>query len=159
MTDNDLLGHLKRYRFSRELVEKVERRDILKLAGMARKEDVKQIEEALEMTTEQKRAYETSIAERLKIKPYEILIDKPNIDRYFVQESAIPVSRANEIIGNLRDISRLAEPIGRQHEFLWTMRLYAPEKLKEKARREFNKQTGIELQKPSRAPFKRVSEI
>lgn len=92
ITDNDLLRHLEKYNFSKELVEKIEKRDILKLAGMARREDIKEIKEALEMTTEQKHAYEATIAEKLKIKPYEILIDKPNVDRYFVQESTILVS-------------------------------------------------------------------
>ena len=152
MIDLELLLQLKNYKFSKELVEKIEKRDALKLAGIARRERIERMREALEMTPEQRHEYENKIADKLGIEPYEIFVDKPNIDRYFIPESSIPVSGRGRIVGKLRDIhiSKLADPISRQHEYLWSIRLYAPRKLKDKARAEFNKLTGIELNKPGR---------
>lgn len=155
MRDLELLLRLKNYKFSKELVERIEKRDALKLAGIARREKIERMREALEMTPKQRHEYENEIANKLGIEPYEILVDKPNIDRYFIPESSIPVSSGDKIVGKLRDIhiSKLADPISRQHEYLWSIRLYAPRKLKDKARAEFNKFTGIELNKPGRPPL------
>jgi HD superfamily phosphohydrolase len=155
MRDLELLLRLKDYKFSKELVEKIEVRNTLKLAGVALRERIERIREAFEMTPEQRHEYENTLADKLGIEPYEILIDKPNIDRYFIPESSIPVSSGDKIVGKLRDlhISKLADPISRQHEYLWAIRLYAPEKLKGKARIKFNKLTGIELGKPGRPPL------
>ena len=152
MRDLELLLRLKNYKFSKELVEKVEERDTLKLAGIVPREKIERVRKAFEMTPGQRHAYENRIADKLRVKPYEIMIDKPNIDRYFVPESSIPVSRGDKVIGKLRDlhISKLADPISRQHEYLWAIRLYAPRKVKDEARTEFNKITGIQLDKPGR---------
>jgi len=147
MNDMELLKQLKSYKFSKEIVEKIERRDMLKLAGIARKEEIKQAKEAFEMTAKQRHEYENQVADKLARPSYEVFVDKPNINRYFIQESSIPVSSGDKIIGKLHDtnISKLAALISSQHESLWAIRLYTPRKVAEKARDEFNKLTGIEL--------------
>lgn len=155
--DGRLLSKFEKYKYSRELVRQIRTRSLLKLAGIALRDFLQrsggQIGITEEMTRNKRWEWENMIAENLKregVKPYEIIIDKGKKDRYVIQEAKIPVYHGEEELGSLEDVSGIAKDINAQHVKLWGIRLYAPEKLLEKARKEFTKVSGIELQKPSK---------
>lgn len=153
--DARFLEELAKYTYSRELVEQIRNRSFLKLAGEALTDSFdkpgghKKI--ADEMTPEKRRDWENRIAQELRVKPYEIIIDKGNMDRYVAQEAKIPVYRGEENLGLLETFSPYARNINSQHLRLWGIRLYSPENKMDEARKEFKKVSGgIELQKPTR---------
>lgn len=155
LTDGELLSELEKYKYSEELVKNIRSRSLLKLAGIALKDFLRrhkeQNEKAKLMTRDQRWEWENLIVENLKqegVKPYEIIIDKGRIDRYEIQEAKIPVYYGEEEVGPLGKVSEIAKDINAQHEKLWGIRLYAPEKVLEKARKEFVRVSEIGLEKP-----------
>jgi HD superfamily phosphohydrolase len=156
MKDADLMIELKKdkYRYSKDLIRMLEDRHLLKLAGIVMKKDIKDLKLVLEMSQHELWKYENDLAERLGAEPFEVIIDKPNINRYFVQEGKMPVYREEKRRGTLMECSELANQINAQHERLWAIRFYTPEKVLAEARSQFKKVTGIELQRPTKSPVK-----
>lgn len=149
--DIQLLEKLKNYTHSKNLIERLESRDILKLAGISFKKELKEhqlLDEFAQMQNETRQEYEDSISSNLNLEPYEIIIDKPNLTRYTVQEAKIPVYRGNKRLDELKNVSKLATPINDQHEMLWGIRLFAPEKYLNDARAMFKKVTNLSLDPP-----------
>lgn len=153
-TDEQLLLKLEKFDYSKELITRIHNRTLLKLAGIALKKFLQKpggsIRIVEEMTTEKRCNVENSIAEKLGVKPYEVIIDKGNIDRYAIQEAKIPIFREEENLGTLGHVSGIANDINAQHEMLWGIRLYTPEKIMGAARETFTKLTGVELQKTAK---------
>ena len=155
LTDGELLSELEKYKYSKELVENIRSRSLFKLAGIALRDFLRGHEATNEkaklMTRDQRWEWENQIVENLKqegVKPYEIIIDKGRMNRYEIQEARIRVYHGEEDLGPLGEVSGIAKDINLQHEKLWGIRLYAPEKILEKARKEFTRVSGIELEKP-----------
>lgn len=157
--DYQFLLELEKYKYSAELVRRVRTRSLPKLAGIALTVCLKnqgRQGEIEKVTTEKRWEWENEIVEKLngggtKVKPYELLIDIGQKDRYAIKEAMIPVYRNEERLGILEKVSGIARDITAQYLNLWGLRLYAPEKVKEQARKAFKAVTdGIELEKPSR---------
>lgn len=151
MNDSQLMSALSNYKYSKQIVANIQLRNTPKLAGFAKRSDVEKEAEAYnaatKMTAEQRQETEDKIARKLGVPPYLVILDIPNTARYVVKEADIPISSGRQIVGKLRDtaISRLADPIVRQHEFLWAVRLYCPRGKEKQARDEFEKITKIQL--------------
>ncbi|NIO36225.1 HD domain-containing protein [Candidatus Bathyarchaeota archaeon] len=159
LKDVDLLSRLKQCgEKSKKIVEKIERRDILKLAGqsnMTQLVDDGAFGRATDMNKQQRLAWETELAHELNLEPFEVIIDKPRIDRYFIKEGEIPIfsrGRSNE---SLLDRSELATKINDAHRSLWALRLYVPEQQRSRSRMLFEKIAKIKLYPPLKSPIKK----
>jgi HD superfamily phosphohydrolase len=112
LRDDILLSRLKQCgEKPKEIVERIERRDILKLAGeayMKKLEEDKTVGKAMNMTREQRLAWENELADRLDLRPFEVFIDKPKFDRYFIKEGRIPILSRSRSSKNLLDFSDMA---------------------------------------------------
>lgn len=159
LKDVDLFSRLRQCGGTpKEIVERLERRDILKLAGesdMKQLIDDKTLGKAMDMTKEQRLAWENELAKELNLKPFEVIIDKPRIDKYFIKEGEIPVFSRGRSSKTLLDSSDLATQINEAHKSQWAIRLYVPEHYIEKARMLFERKTKIKLYPPIKSPIRR----
>ena len=157
--DHRFLSELRRYTYSDDLVDMIRTRSLPKLAGIALTNYLKnqgRQGEVERVTPDKRWSWENKIVENLNkngksVEPYEILIDIGQKDRYAIKEAMVPVYSGEERQGELEKVSGIAADISSQYLKLWGLRLYAPEKVKERARKEFSEVTeGIRLEKPSR---------
>lgn len=157
--DHKFLLKLKKYKYSDQIVKRIFTRSLPKLAGLGLTKCLKnqgRQGEIERVTTKKRWNWENKIVANLnkrgaKVKPYEILIDIGQKDRYAIKEAQIPVYRGEENRGTLEKVSDIARNITAQYLNLWGLRLYAPEKVLEQARKEFAVVTdGIALKKPSK---------
>ena len=159
LRDVDLLSRLKQCgEKSRKIVERIERRDILKLAGQSNKTqliDDKAFGKAMDMSKQQRLAWENELAHKLHLEPFEVVVDKPRIDRYFIKEGKIPIFSRGRSNKTLLDSSELSTKINDAHESLWAIRLYVPDQHRSTARVLFEKITNIKLYPPLKSPIKR----
>jgi len=145
LKDFELLSILKQHgKTPKEVVERLERRDLLVLAGVS---DSKQLIEdgsfkkVVNMNGEQRLAWENELARKLHLKTFEVIIDKPKINEYFLKEGDIPIVSSNRKIGTLCLCSELAKQISENYRSLWAIRLYVPRRYRNTARKLFQEIT------------------
>jgi HD superfamily phosphohydrolase len=152
LNDSELMSRLKRCGdIPCEIVKRLENRDILRLAGISRREHipVSSFPELAYMTRQKRLSLEERLAEKANLKPFEVIIDSPPVTDYEFEWAEIPVVSRSGANKNLGSLAKLAVQIAGANRDLWAIRLFAPKENGAEVKRIFERTTGIPLFSPS----------
>jgi len=149
LTDSGLLRRLQECgRVPEEIVGRIRRRQILSLGGITGFKQLQaagSVRDAVEISKEQRLNYENEIARKMSLKTFEVIIDKPPIDSYTMNEGSMPIVFSDGRILPLSRCDALAQQIAEAYVNLWAIRLYVPMGNEATAREAFERVTGITL--------------